>query len=380
MSAARIAFFTDSFHEINGVAHTSRQLEFYARKMKLPLLSVHSGPENMTRTDEAVQTLELKRSPLRVPLDEGLSFDPCIFRHWFKVMEHCHQFQPDVVHVTGPGDIGLLGAAIAWKQKIPLVASWHTNLHEYAARRWPVSFLRDQIQNISWKMLMLFYKSGKILLAPNEELRSSLEDATQQPAWLMERGIDTDLFSPARRKRDDSEIVLGYVGRLRPEKNVQLLIQIERKIQAAGIRNYRFLIVGDGDQRSLLQNQMKSAQFTGVLKGVELAEAFASMDIFLFPSWTDTYGNVITESLASGVPAVVTTGGGPKFLVQNGKTGVVTGSDEEFISKTVDLIQDPDQIRRMSQPARNWTLERSWESVFQNVWKSYERVLGPNSA
>lgn len=376
----RIAFFTDSFHDVNGVAHTSRHLEAFACRNEYPILSVHSGQSALEKMEGSCQTLELQRSRFRIPLDEGLAFDPWIFRYWSRVFQACDRFQPNVVHITGPGDIGLLGAMIAWRNQIPLVASWHTNLHEYAARRWPLPVLGDSIQKISWKVLTRFYGFARVGLAPNEELRAMLADQTNRPVYLMERGIDTELFSPQRRQRQDNQLVIGYVGRLRPEKNVQLLAQVEQALIQAGLNNFRFLLIGEGNQRSWLQDSMRFATLPGVMHGIELAESYASMDLFLFPSWTDTYGNVIAEALASGVPAVVTSGGGPKFLVQDGKSGIVAGSDDEFIRRTVDLVRNRQQIELMRKPAREWALERSWEGVFQNVWECYCRALGLSTA
>jgi glycosyltransferase involved in cell wall biosynthesis len=170
--------------------------------------------------------------------------------------------------------------------------------------------------------------------------------------------------------------VLGYVGRLRPEKNVRALQQVEAALIAAGLTNYRFLIVGDGSEREWLQQNLRRADFAGVRKGEELAAAYADMDLFLFPSWTDTYGNVVAEALASAVPAVVTTGGGPKFLVRDGVTGVSAGSDEAFAQRVVDLVRSPERIDPMRLAAREWALGKSWDAVFEKVWLCYEQAAG----
>lgn len=376
----RAAFFTDSFHDVNGVAHTSRQLELFARRRSRPILSVHAGPATSESVDGNCHTLELLRSRSRVPLDDELAFDPWIIRYWPRVLKAFDQFHPNVVHITGPGDIGILGALLAWRKNIPLVASWHTNLHEYAARRWPMEALRGPVQDISWTVLMQFYKLARVCLAPNEELRSLVERHTHHPTYLMERGVDNELFSPARRHRNDGAVVLGYVGRLRPEKNVQLLPLVEQALLKAGVTNFRFLILGDGSQRESLREKMHHAELPGVRRGEELANAYASMDLFLFPSWTDTYGNVVAEALASGVPAIVTAGGGPKFLVQDGVTGAVAESEDQFVAKTIELVRNPARIEAMRAAARQWAMDRSWDRVFENVWDCYERALGASIA
>jgi phosphatidylinositol alpha 1,6-mannosyltransferase len=373
-TAVRVAFFTDSFHDVNGVAHTSRQLEAFARRREYPILSVHAGHPTQESIQGSVHSVELGRSRNRVPLDDGLAFDPWFLRYLGRCLTAVAKFKPNVVHITGPGDIGILGALVAWRRAIPLVASWHTNLHEYAGRRWFFDAGRDRVQDLSWTALMQFYKLAKVCLAPNEELRSMVETHTHRPTFLMERGIDTQLFAPARRTRSTGEVVLGYVGRLRPEKNVIALRQVELALKAAGVTNYRFLVVGDGSQREWLRQNLERADFTGVLKGEALAEAYANMDLFLFPSWTDTYGNVIAEALASGVPAIVTTGGGPKFLVRDGVTGLVAPSDEEFARRAADLAANRERIAPMRQSSRDWAVGRSWDSVFEKVWLCYEQA------
>jgi glycosyltransferase involved in cell wall biosynthesis len=152
-----------------------------------------------------------------------------------------------------------------------------------------------------------------------------LERATHRPCYLMQRGVETEQFSPKHRTRplDDATLVLGYVGRLSVEKNVALLAQIERELLAQGITDFRFLIVGHGDEEPMLRAALKQVEFAGVLRGADLARAYADMDIFVFPSYTDTFGNVVLEALSSGVPAVVTPGGGPKYIVRDQQTGFV---------------------------------------------------------
>jgi phosphatidylinositol alpha 1,6-mannosyltransferase len=380
-SSVRVAFFTDSFHDVNGVAHTSRQLEQFARRHRLPILSVHTGPRTEERTEDTCHVVEFGRSRSQIPLDDGLAFDPFFLRFWHRGVNAIERFQPNVVHVTGPGDVGALGALLAWRKGIPLVASWHTNLHEYAATRFPLRGARPWIEARTLDALMYFYGAAKVCLAPNEELRSLIERRTGRQTLLMERGIDTHAFSPEHREaRQDEDVVLGYAGRLRPEKNVRLLADVERALEAAGLRNYRFKIVGDGSEREWLRANLKRAEFTGVLRGEPLSRAYASMDLFLFPSWTDTYGNVIAEALSSGVPAVVTGGGGPKFLVAEGVTGAVGRTNEEFAAATVSLVQAPARIAAMRQAAREWALGRTWDAVFERVWRAYELAAGVSMA
>src|SRR5262249_18629056 len=155
-----------------------------------------------------------------------------------------------------------------------------------------------------------FYRLPDIVLAPNLELVEFLRQHTGKPTFLMRRGVDTTLFSPTKRDVRDGTFRFGFVGRLSIEKNVRLLARLEEALLGSGRTHFRFLIVGDGRERSWLERQMRWAEFTGTLHGESLARAYANMDLLVFPSETDTFGNVVQEALASGTPALVSSYGG----------------------------------------------------------------------
>jgi len=378
----RVAFFTDSFHEINGVAHTSRNLDAFARRRNLPFLSIHAGERTETITTGNHIELNLKRSFAGIPLDNGMSFDLLFARHWNSVIQALKDFQPDVIHVTGPSDVGILGVTAAERLGIPILASWHTNLHEYAGTRlgslisWFTSKdarlkLEKSAEAGSLDILSFYYSFGKLLLAPNEELKAMLEQKTKKPCLLMHRGVDRNLFNAGRRTRRDDTLVFGFCGRLRPEKNVRLLARIEEMLIAEGVTNYKFVIVGDGSERDWLRQNMKSVELPGVLRGEQLAEAYANMDVFLFPSWTDTFGNVILESLACGTPCIVTSGGGPKFLVEEHVSGLVASSDAKFVAAAVSVGRNPDCRRRLREGALQSRFVQTWDDVFEEIYRAY---------
>ena len=383
----RVAFFTDSFHEINGVALTSRQLDVYARERGLPMFSVHAGPETGLTTNGSNCTLELKRTRASIALDRGdLAFDPFFARQLRRIKLDLQKFRPDLVHVTGPGDIGILGAWLARRLRIPLVASWHTNLHEFAARRleklldsFPAktaSHIGNFAERRSLQIILFFYKRASVVLAPNQELIDVLQSSTGRPTFLMERGVETDIFSPLRRDcPTDGPFVLGFVGRIQAEKNVRFLATLEQALISAGKRNFRFLIVGEGGERDWLKRHLLQADFPGQLIGEPLARAYANMDLFVFPSLTDTFGNVIFEAQASGVPAVVTSSGGPKFLVKSGLTGFIAADESSFIESVLRVVNDPALHCRMREAAREQALRRSWPEVFEKVYSIYRYSL-----
>jgi glycosyltransferase involved in cell wall biosynthesis len=383
----RVAYFPDSFHEVNGVAHTSRHFEAFARRRNLPFLCVRAGDRTQAFTEDGnLWTLELPRGFLSFALEKDLRFDPAFLRHIPLIGEVLERFRPDLIHITGPSEVGMLGAGLAHHYALPLAASWHTNVHEYAARRsgWFLRLLPERhsadtgqkIEDLSMAVAARFYSVAQVLFAPNPELCALLERSTGRPCRLMPRGVDAELFHPAKRKRnpDDHEFVLGFVGRLSVEKNVALLAQVQDELERMGVTNFRFLIVGHGGLQDWLRERLPRAEFTGVLKGEPLAEAYASMDLFVFPSHTDTFGNVVLEALASGVPAIVTPDGGPPTIVRDGQTGRIV-PDAEFASAIVGVIAEPAKPAEMQLAARSYALTMSWDSVFEGVYAGYETML-----
>lgn len=394
MNIPRVAFFSDSFHEVNGVARTCREFARFAHEKQHPFFSVRTGPETRHVVENAFETYELKNSPAVVHLEKDLSFDCFFLRHRAPLLNALSRFRPDLIHVTGPSHCGFLGVILAHQLRIPLVASWHTNLHEYAEQRFRTLLsrvpdaLRDPLARIagasSFYLALRFYRLARLLFAPNPELVEMLALKTGRPTHRMHRGIDSDLFSPERRERSDEEFVIGYVGRLSAEKNVRMMAELERVLVQRGIGNYRFLIVGDGSERSWLAANMKRCQLPGILLGTQLARAYANMDAFVFPSRTDTFGNVVLEAMTSGVPPIVTASGGPKYLIDSEKTGYVAQDVEECACCVMALNESPALRRQMAIAARAAAAAFSWNAVFERVYQVYGEaitsgLLGPLS-
>ena len=382
----RVAYFPDSFHEVNGVAHTSRQFEAFARRHDFPFLMIRAGERvEAFQASSRVASLELKRGFLSFALEKDLRFDIGFFRHLPYIARTLKQFKPDVIHITGPSELGFIGAILAVRLGVPLVASWHTNVHEYAAKRssWFLRFLpvghsttaAMHIKQVSLMLAARFYKLARVLFAPNVELCKLLERRTGKRCLLMPRGVDTELFSPERRdRRDDGQFVLGFVGRLSIEKNVTLLKLVGEQLEAAGISNYRFLIIGQGAEENWLRDNLPKADIAGVLRGEALSRAYANMDLFVFPSHTDTFGNVVLEALASGVPAIVTPDGGPRYIVRTGETGLIA-EDAGFAAAIASVLRNPERHAKMREAARSYALGASWDAVFEGVYEAYESVL-----
>jgi len=403
----RVAYFPDSFHEVNGVAHTSRHFEAFARRRNLPFLCVRAGDRAQALIEDGnVWTLELPRGFLSFALEKDLRFDPAFLRHIPLISEVLERFKPDLIHITGPSEVGMLGARLAYHLELPLAASWHTNVHEYLARRsdwlfkllpWQSVVTEQTVEDLTMAVAARFYSVAQVLYAPNPELCALLKQTTGRPCHLMPRGVDSELFHPDKRKREpgDRDQVLGFVGRLSVEKNVTLLARVQEELEAMSWapgdrssstgcvrhKSFRFLIVGHGGggEEAWLRQRLHRAEFTGVLRGETLSTAYANMDLLVFPSHTDTFGNVVLEAMASGVPAIVTPDGGPKTIVRDGVTGRIV-TDDEFAAAVAGVLGDPGKHAQMRVAAREHALTMSWDAVFEGVYAGYESMSVTGSA
>ena len=382
MAYPRVAFLPDTFHEVNGVAHTSRQYETFVRHRQIPFLSIHCGPVTETTIHGAVRVVQLKRGPASFGLDAHFDYDPFLLRYARQVETEIKSFGADLIHVTGPGDMGTLGWVLARRLGLPLVISWHTSLHEYAAHRLGMlaGFLGQAarrrisavIEKLALKILLWFYKQASLVFAPNPELVEMLRKLMKSPVFLMRRGVDNQLFSPSRRNRLTNTFQIGYVGRLTAEKNVRLLAETTTTLRVLGRQNFEMVIVGEGREETWLRQHLPDAIFTGVLRGEGLAETYANFDLFAFPSSADTFGNVVLEALASGVPAVVKDAGGPKFLIDSGVNGFIASSDWDFTSLINEIMTNPALHRSMRENARRNACLQAWSAVFEEVFRAYE--------
>lgn len=381
----RVALFTDSFDEANGVATLSREFTEFAARRKYPFFCVHGGPANTLTRRQTVTTMQLKRGFASFPLDRELYCDPLLSRYRNKVLAQIRLFQPDLVHITGPGDIGIMGLWMQHLLHVPLIASWHTNLHEYAGRRLHQSFaflpqawrqrISDAAERQSLRACMWFYHYGRFTLAPNQPMVNVLRQWTHRPSYLMAHGVNTEQFSLPPAGGPRRPFCIGYVGRLTPEKNVRFLAELEQRLLAAGERDFRFLLVGEGSEREWLRRRMQFAALPGILRGPALARAFADMDAFVFPSQTDTFGLVLLEAMATGVPVVVSPTVGTRVNIEHGVTGFHAGDPSAFTQTVLRLMHDDALRRRLGCAAREFARSRGWDQVFERLYQTYDAGL-----
>ena len=381
----RVALFCETFHEINGVALTVRQLVAFAKQHNLPLLAIHGGKNPGVEEQGSVRRIELRRARMSIPIESDLEYDLFFWRYKNQIRKEMEAFQPDVIHITSPGELGQLGVYFSRKLKIPLVASWHTNFHQFVARRLQkvlgVFPKKVSQPTVAWsedgalRLLLWFYSRATVTLAPTAAQVAWLQGMLHRPSFLMPRGVDGQLFHPRKRTFRDGLLRLGFVGRITPEKGVRRFQEIERALEAAGHREFRILFVGAGSEVDWLKAHLKHGEFLGVLRGEELASAYANMDLFVFPSKTDTFGNVIQESAASQVASLVTNEGGPQYLVVSGVTGEIARSDEDFLGKVVAMCGDRDRLRMMGNAAREKVYGASWDNAFELTYRAYRHCL-----
>jgi glycosyltransferase involved in cell wall biosynthesis len=219
--------------------------------------------------------------------------------------------------------------------------------------------------------LMRFYRLPRFLMAPNQTMIDLLRARTGKPTYFMPHGVDVARFSPARRKRTDGPFCIGYVGRLTPEKNVRLFAALEQKLRAAGHSDFRLLLIGEGSERKWLKSTLQQSDLPGVLRGDALADAFAGMDVFVFPSQTDTFGLVLLEAMASGVPVIVSPDAGARAGVTDGVSGFLAHDADGFVAAISTMLADPGLRPRMGVEARRLACSKGRSGVFESLYETY---------
>ncbi len=380
----RLALFPCTYREIDGVANTSRQFAEFARNHGYPMLLVHAGPSDELVIDGSLTRVQLRRGPATFPLDGHHEFDLLFMRHYPKIAKIVRDFSPNIIHLTGPSDVGILATYVAYRLRISSAASWQTNVHQFARCRvsqalssWPWA-LSDKVaaatESASFRAAARFYKIPRLLFAPNRELVELLGKTTGKPCFLMSHSADAEKFSPAFRERSGGPFRIGYAGRLTAEKNVRFLAQLEKALLAKCNQEFRIVLIGQGAEEKWLRENMQCAEFSGWLTGNDLSRAYAGMDAFVFPSETDTFGLAVLEALASGVPAVVTPHGGPACTVEHGKSGYIANNLDEFSAFLSGLMGDPVLLGSMRVEARQRALTiGSWDQIFAGMYRAYER-------
>lgn len=373
----RVAYFTESLHpHVDGVSHTLGRL-FSTLEVESVEFAIFSpfvpGPEVSWGT--RVRALPYVRFPLypqyrvSLPLKRGLQ-------------RQILEFNPDLIHVVSPTPTGYFARRLAHSFDRPVVASFHTHFVSYF-RYYGVRSL----ESIGWSLLRSFYRGFARIYAPSQSMLEELQARGIRQLDLWSRGIDTTAFSPHFRDPDlfrpatglDRVPVVLLVSRLVREKDLADLSTIYRILRDRGVQ-FQMVIVGDGPMRQELEAALPEATFTGHRTGVDLARHYASADAFVFPSTTETFGNVVLEALASGLPAVVSDRGGPRDLIDSGRNGIIASANDPmaFADALEPILRDPALRQRMSIAARESAEGRDWDAVNRGLIESYAQIIATN--
>ena len=372
----RIALFTDTYPgDVNGVARTLGMLVAHAadRGHEVALVTPRVSERGAA---EAAHHHQLSGVP--VPMYPELQLARGIDGGGRRMLE---AFRPELVHVATESTVGFSGRRWAIRRRLPLVTSFHTNFPAYLH-----DYHMGALEPLLWRYLRWFHDPSLVTFCPSRDTLESLREKAFHPrlrVWL--RGVDTELFSPERRTqavRDriapGADRILVYVGRLAAEKRVGFLLDAFPRIREASGAGTALVFVGDGPEAERLRARApRGVYFTGYLRGVPLAEAYAAGDLFVFASDTETFGNVVLEALASGLPAVVVDKGGVRETVLPGRTGERTppGDARAFAAACIALLGDEPRRKALAEGARAEALSRSWESILDALLCDYAAAL-----
>jgi glycosyltransferase involved in cell wall biosynthesis len=368
------AWFTDTLEDVNGVVTTIRKMTTAGAAAGKELIVVTSRGELQVcdipiKNFQPIGEFELPEYEL-----QKLSFPPVL-----QMLDYIQREKFTEIIISTPGPVGLTALLAAKMLNLQTSGIYHTDFPQYVRILTEDSFL----ESMAWGYMHWFYGQLDTVFVNSEEYRQSWIKRGFDPAKLkiFPRGLDTELFHPARRDAAffekfgacNGEVRLLYVGRISREKDLDLLAAAYRRLRDEGLPVQLF-VVGDGPYSETFAKSLPEAFFTGYLTGNELAAAYASADIFVFPSTTDTFGNVILEAQACGMPVVVSDSGGPKELVEDKANGLITKSRdlEDLTSAIRALVTNPALRERMGKSARDSVIDRSWPSAFSRFWTATE--------
>jgi glycosyltransferase involved in cell wall biosynthesis len=373
----RIAVVTETYPpEVNGVSLSLARLVegLREREHDIQLIRPRQGEADHEGGEDGFDEVLTGGMPIpRYPnLKLGFPAKRRLVRQWTAR-------RPDIVHIVTEGPLGWSALQAARKLRIPTCSDFRTNFHAYS-RHYGIGWLKKPI----FAYLRKFHNGTMLTMVPTEQMRAELAGAGFRNVRVLSRGVDTQLFHPSRRnetlRRDwgaspESPVVL-HVGRLAAEKNLEALVAAAGRIRQACPRA-RFVLVGDGPEERALRSRLPDAVFAGMQRGEQLAAHYASADLFLFPSCTETFGNVTLEAMASGLPLVAYNYAAAAQHVRHGTHGLLAdfGRTDDFVAMATELVAAhsarPEHFRAMGRESRRSAEALDWRSIVRQL----ERML-----
>jgi glycosyltransferase involved in cell wall biosynthesis len=369
----RVAVVTETWPpEVNGVAATSARVvaELRDRGHELQVIRPRQNHEDGAAEEPGYAEVLMRGLPIpRYPqLKMGLPSRRSLLRLWGLQ-------RPDVVHIVTEGPLGWSALQAAQALRLPVVSDFRTNFHAYS-RHYGVAWLQRPIVGY----LRKFHNRTACTMVPTDTLRSELQAEGFMNLRVVARGVDTQLFDPARRSEAlrrswgvaPDQMVAMHVGRIAPEKNLETLIAAHAAMRQRDPR-VKLVFVGDGPARASMQQRCPDAHFAGLQRGEDLAAHYASADVFLFPSLTETYGNVLPEALASGLAVVAFDCAAAGQLVSHGHNGLLVkpGEGAEFCSTAARLAGHMAEARLLGAEGRHTALKLDWGRIAREVESEY---------
>lgn len=373
-----VAHFTDTFDDVNGVARTLHRQVRLAKTHEKELTILHCNREETLKGIRGFAPSGSFNVPEYPELN--LTYPP-----FLRILAHCFEARYSMLLAATPGPMGLAALAVSKILGIPIHGTYHTAFPQYVG-----TLTRDSsLEDMTWKYMAWFYNQMDTVYAPSKATKVELVEHGIEPGRIVvyPRGVDSEQFHPAKangfykdRYGIDTPCTMLYAGRVSREKNLDVLAEAFESVIAGGV-DAHLVIVGDGPYREEMAARLKNlpVTFTGYLKGDDLSAAFAGADMFVFPSATDTFGNVVLEAMASGLPVIATDQGGPRENITHERTGLIVPAGEHApLAAAIRSLAENEPLRSwMGAKARASVETRTFDTTFLETWEIFQNEIHP---